>query len=462
MRRDIACAPERADAVVVSANKQRFRLSANLWRPIAQAMVAAAAMASVTPAGAQLHVNFPPQTQFSLVAPGGSARFNREFFGMHMHRSEQSGNWPDLAFGSWRLWDSYSGWLWLEPTPGTWDFAKLDAYIERAGNSGVSLLLPLGITPRWASARPDEAGIYGAGTSAEPADTERWRQYVRRVATRYAGKVAAYEIQNEANTTPFWTGGIPKLVELTRVAREEIRRADPKALLVAPSGVGLDKRIVWVRDFLAAGGAQYVDAASFHLYHSPMPPEAMVPRILEMREQMAAAGFQNMPLWNTEAGYYIEARPDSPQPKWQAGERPYVTSAETAGQYAVRSMLLARVLGFERFYWYAWDNDKMGFIEPGSKRRRPNAQALDRAITVLLRSEIQRCDRSVAGLWVCQLVMANGRPARAVWTDVGARPAVQSVSVSATATVWMFDGEPARAQAQDTVPADASVRLIVE
>ena len=429
---------------------------------VAKALAWLAALAISPPAFSQLHVSFPPNTPYSLVAPGGSARFSRDFFGMHMHRSEQAGNWPDVAFGSWRLWDSYSGWLWLEPTQGNWQFSKLDGYVERARESGVSLLLPLGVTPRWASARPDEAGIYGQGTSAEPADLERWRHYVRRVATRYVGKVAAYEIQNEANTTPFWTGGLPKLVELTRIAREEIRRVDPQALLVAPSGVGLDKRIAWVRDFLAAGGAQYVDAASFHLYHSPMPPEAMVPRVIEMREQLAAAGFDSIRLWNTEAGYYIEAKPDSPQPKWQANERPYVVSAETAGQYTVRSMLLARVLGFERFYWYAWDNDKFGFIEPGSKRRRPNAHALERAITVLLRSDIKRCDRSTSGLWTCQLVMANGKTARAVWTDAGASLPVQTIALASAATVFMFDREPAHAPAQLSVQADASVRLIVE
>lgn len=458
----------RVAPVAAPARASRVALHRSLARPgtcvrwLAHGSALLGALLAASPALPQLHVTSPPNTTYSLVAPGGSARFGRDFFGMHMHRSEQPGNWPDIAIGSWRLWDSYSAWFWLEPTSGNWQFDKLDAYVERARAAGVSLLLPLGVTPRWASARPDEAGIYGQGSSAEPADLERWRGYVRRVATRYAGKVAAYEIGNEANTTPFWTGGIPKLVELTRIAREEIRRADPKALLVAPSGVGLDKRIVWVRDFLAAGGAQYVDVASFHLYHSPMSPEAMVPRLMEMREQLAAAGFQNMPLWNTEAGYYIEARPDSPQPKWQANERPYVVTAETAGQYVVRSMLLARVLGFERFYWYAWDNDKFGFIEPGSKRKRPNAQALERAIAVLLRSDIRRCDRTATGLWTCQLVLANGKAARAVWTDAGATPAIQNVALAGPATVYQFDAEPAQAQALGSVPADASVRLIVE
>ena len=428
----------------------------------ARLFCAGSALLAAAPALPQAFELFPANTQYSLVPPGGSARFTRDFFGMHMHRSEQSGNWPDLAFGSWRLWDAYAQWFWLEPSPGAWQFAKLDSYIARASAAGISILLPLGVTPRWASARPDEPGIYAPGSSAEPANMEHWRNYVRTVAARYAGRIAAYEIGNEANTTPFWTVGIPKLVEMTRIAREEIKRADPNALLVAPSGTGLDKRVVWVRDFLAAGGAQYIDVASYHLYHSPMPPEAMVPRVLEMQDHMAKAGYKDVPLWNTEAGYFIDVRPETPQPKWLPGERPYVTTAETAGLYAVRSMLLARVLGFQRFYWYSWDNEKMGFIEPGSKRRRLNAQALDRAITVLLRSEIKRCDRSALGLWTCQMVMANGKAARAVWTDAGAIPKVQTVAMAGLATVYMFDGEPAQAQVQGSIQADASVRLIVE
>ena len=58
--------------------------------------------------------------------------------------------------------------------------------------------------------------------------------------------------------------------------------------------------------------------------------------------------------------------------------------------------------------------------------------------------------------------MANGKAARAVWTDVGANPKVQTVALATAATVFMFDGEPAQAQAQGSVQADASVRLIVE
>jgi len=431
-------------------------------RKFFQCLAMSVAMFSATSALSQLHVTFAPNAQYSLIAPGGRARFTRELVGLHMHRSELSGNWPDVAFGSWRMVSAYAEWMYVEPSLGNWQFAKLDGYVARATSVGLSITLPLAVTPRWASARPDEPGIYGPGTAAEPADLERWRTYVRTVAARYAGRIHSYEVHNEANTTPFWTGGIPKLVELTRIAREEIRMADPKALVIAPSGVGLDKRISWVRDFLSAGGAQYVDIASYHLYHSPMAPEAMVPRLQEMRTQLAAAGFASMPLWNTEAGYFVETRPDSPQPKWDKSERPYVIDADTAGQYVVRAMLLARVLGIERFYWYAWDSEKLGFLEPGSKARRPAARALERAATILLRSDVKRCDRSAGGLWTCQLVMANGKNARAVWTDPGAAPKVQSVALAGPATVYMFDGEPAQAQAQGSVQADGSVRLIVE
>ncbi|CAN0471445.1 unnamed protein product, partial [Phaeothamnion confervicola] len=64
-------------------------------------------MLAAAPVLPQAFELFPANTQYSLVAPGGAARFTRDFFGMHMHRSEQAGNWPDLAFGSWRLWDAY-------------------------------------------------------------------------------------------------------------------------------------------------------------------------------------------------------------------------------------------------------------------------------------------------------------------------------------------------------------------
>ena len=62
--------------------------------------------------------------------------------------------WPSVPFGAWRLWDAYVGWPQLEPKQGTWNFSTLDKYVALAEAHNVEILLPLGLTPEWASARP--------------------------------------------------------------------------------------------------------------------------------------------------------------------------------------------------------------------------------------------------------------------------------------------------------------------
>lgn len=429
------------------------------WRGRLACMTLAllAGVATCIPAAAQ----YAADSRITLVPPGGSARFGREYFGMHVHYGEREQNWPRIAFGSWRMWDANIGWAKLEPSQGIWNFDKLDLYVARAASASVSVLLPLGVTPTWASARPTEMGAYNPGSAAEPANLELWRNYVRRVATRYAGRVAAYQVLNEANFPSFWTGGIPKLVELTAIAREEIRRADPAAVLVMPSGVGLDQRISWVRDFLDAGGAKVVDVASYHLYHYYVQPEVIVPRMLEMRRQLAASGHQNMPLWNTETGYYF-ANIGGPPLNWTDDEAKRQIDRDVAARYLLRATLLARALGFERFYWYAWDNDKMGFMEPRDRSMRPHAKALEQFINLMLRAELRRCERASSGLWSCDLVLAGNRNARAVWVDDLGRPQKQALMVPAGAIVQGFDGGPAqRMEAGGQIEVDGAMRLVI-
>ena len=147
---------------------------------------------------------------------GASGPVPREYWGLHIHRAGALGSWP-AAFGAWRLWDARVAWPNLEPNPGQWRFDALDEYVEMAREHRVEILLPLGMSPSWASARPSEVSSYSPGATAEPADLQRWRDYVRTVAQRYKGRVRHYEIWNEPNLRSFYTGS-------TATMRSEERR----------------------------------------------------------------------------------------------------------------------------------------------------------------------------------------------------------------------------------------------
>src|SRR4051794_8649487 len=76
------------------------------------------------------------------------------FFGMHFHHAGTTTPWPAEPIGAWRLWDAYVAWSDLEPQKNQWQFDTLDRDVAQAKEHHAELLLVLGLSPTWASARP--------------------------------------------------------------------------------------------------------------------------------------------------------------------------------------------------------------------------------------------------------------------------------------------------------------------
>src|SRR5262250_2417953 len=74
------------------------------------------------------------------------------YFGMHFHHFLNGATtWPDMPVPEWRLWDAYVTWPDIEPARGQWHFGKLDKYVSIAEQHSAGILLPLGMSPSWAS-----------------------------------------------------------------------------------------------------------------------------------------------------------------------------------------------------------------------------------------------------------------------------------------------------------------------
>jgi len=383
----------------------------------------------------------PAMSPISLKPPGGPATMPRSYFGLHIHRPTVAGKWPTVLFGAWRLWDANVNWMDLEPQRGRWDFARLDADIARAQAAGIEIVVPFALSPVWASARPGEPSAYGQGHAAEPADMADWRNYVRTVATRYRGRVLAYELWNEAADKPFYSGSQKALLDMTRIAHDEVKAIDPAALIVAPSVWGMDARVGLVRKFLDAGGAQWVDVASYHMYHQPSPPESMIDSIRKLRADLDAGGYSKLPLWNTESGYFMSNSPTVPNENWSDYELARRISPAQAAPYVVRDLLLARAMGVERFFWYAWDNFHLGMIEPADNRLRGVGVAFGNAVSYLMRSTLEGCDRDKLGAWICRLTLANGKTARVLWQDPEAGEEPLRLPAPFTGNLKSFENE---------------------
>lgn len=366
----------------------------------------------------------------SIAAEVGGA-IERSYFGLHVHQLEQPQDWPTVRFGSIRLWDAKVAWKDLEPAYGKWNFERLDRFVDVAASNGVDVLLPLGLTPRWAALRPDQPSHYGPGNASEPYDTDLWRNYVRTVGQRYKGRVFHYEIWNEPNIPGFFSGDIDKLVDLTRIAREELKRIDASIRIVSPGmSSGSKGSVEYLDRYLAGGGAALVDVVGYHAYVQDRQPEALVPLVNSLREVMARRRISSHPLWNTESGWRIEIRDGTEEPKWVRVPGWKKLDQEMSMSYVARAFLVGRHVGFERFYWYAWDNTALGLVEPKARAPKAAALAFDTVIRWLVGRVLDQCSVS-SDVWSCRLVENSKQVGMIVWSAAGVRsfriPSGQSV-----------------------------------
>jgi hypothetical protein len=329
-----------------------------------------------------------------------------ELFGMHFHHLGGTTPWPDAPIAEWRLWDAYVAWPNLQPAKNRWRFELLDHYVAMAAEHHVGLLLPLGLSPAWASARPLEKSTYSPGFAAEPRDMEDWRTYVRTVVQRYKGRIGAYEIWNEPNLKQFWSGSVDQMIGLTAEAARIIRSIDPQALIVSPSATQ-DRGLAWLSEFLSKGGGTVVDVIGYHLYVAPQPPESTLALASSVKQLMLQAGIADKPLWNTEAGWFLP-KPFPP---------------ELAAAYVIREFVVNWAAGVQRLYWYAWDNHGWVSLETTQRDNTTLTVAGDAyavAFRWLIGSRMQSCSEDNEQTWTCEIERDRHRQWM-VWNVTGAR-----------------------------------------
>jgi len=435
-----------------------MRSVANVLRSLlAAAGVGAALVAPAAPARAQ------SQGPSSPVALAARPVIAPEFFGMHARFTEvpapgrkASATWPSTPVGSLRVGNTYVAWNDIEPKKGSFDFARLDDLVQRAQQKGAGVVVTLGRTPTWASARPEEPCAQGRGCAAEPRNLADWDDYVRAVVQRYKGRVDGYEIWNEpgfsdvepvlrpnGSAKQAFTGSAATMVELTRRASQIIRTTDPKARVVSPAVTSEANGVKRLEAFLKNGGGKWVDVIAYHFYVTT--PEDIVTEWGRLREALARHDLAKLPVWDTETGFVIDvdgrAGPDEVPPRKGWAEP---LPERVAGLYVARSLILQAAVGIDRVYWFNGDHDApegpMGFSHANGE---PNAagRAWVKARGWLLGAQPQRCERATTGLWKCEF-MREGRPVLFAWRERG----TEVIDVGARATAESLFGTPRAAQ----------------
>jgi hypothetical protein len=358
------------------------------------------------------------------------------FFGTHLHALVLRGRvqdppqvtpFPTGLVGAVRLWDSAVRWAETELEDGRFEFARLDTYVNTSRANGAEVLLTLGSTPRWASARPDEPCSYGFGCAAEPANISHWERYVQTLARRYKGRVGTYEVWNEPHPGQrfeghrgFFAGDMATLLDLARRAHTMLRREDPQAVLLTP---GFVNRLPILERYLAQGGTQWAQGLAYHLYASG--DKQLLEQLRELRAVLARQGVSHWPIVDTESSF------DRADPQKAASPGALVRDDYNTAALQMRAFILKAFAGVQATYYHGWDNGHSGMVDRQLKPTASyapyvavrqwlvGAQVLGCAS---LNADVVRCVASQQGQRVWLLWRKEPGPALSVPLDLSVSP----------------------------------------
>ena len=377
----------------------------------AAAVITAAAIGLAGCSSSEEPAPTPDATSTSVAGEGIPA----SLIGMHVEGVEVEA-WPSAPFGSLRLWDNGTAWSQVELTKGEFKWDNLEGALANAESKGMTdILQVLGTTPEWAASKVTEP-VYPPypGANSAPKNIEDWDAWVTAVATRYKGRIAAYQIWNEANLKQFFNGTPEQMVELTKHAYDIIKSIDPDALVVGASPAlrltsAFDRFFAAYLEGLAAEGWP-VDVIAIHTY-PPADGNPVTRRELVAKAQAAitAAGApETIQLWDTELNYGLAGPGDKPKQE--------ITGPAAAG-WIVRTYIDNLRLGIDRTYWYIWTQkpyDLLGIqAYPGSEGEQ-GFFALDNWV---VGSSLLGCDAEATAV-VCDFER-DGQRSIVAWSEGG-------------------------------------------
>jgi polysaccharide biosynthesis protein PslG len=215
-------------------------------------------------------------------------------------------------------------WEEFEKVRGQINWTELDRTVDSLNRAGIKALFSVLASPGWAA----EGGGHGL-----PTDVNTYANFVRQMAQRYKGRVAAYEIWNEQNLGLETNNRIEpgKYVELLKAAYRAIKAEDSGAIVVygglSPTGVidkqyAVDDAIYLEQSYLYNNGEvrNYFDVMGVHPGSHGNSPDELWPadrpgrnwadhpsfffrRVENMRDIMVGHGDGNKQIWLTEFGW---------------------------------------------------------------------------------------------------------------------------------------------------------------
>jgi hypothetical protein len=256
-------------------------------------------------------------------------------------------------------------WTAIETQAGQYTWSELDTIIDAAAASNTRVLLSVQHAPEFY--RSTSGGLF-------PSDPTTYQTFMQALATRYRGRVQAYEVWNEENLSrETGSGNVDPshYLPILKAGFNGIRAGDPTAmvLLGAPSPTGANipgeaiDDLQYLTQLYAANGGEarnYYDAVSAHPSGFSNPPDCtpLTPqcslsgawntdpsffafaRVGQYRELMVRNGESSKRVWFTEFGYCSSATPPA------GYEYCKYLSGQNQADYLVQALTRARSLDY--------------------------------------------------------------------------------------------------------------------
>jgi polysaccharide biosynthesis protein PslG len=352
----------------------------------------------------------PPPPRELVFAP-----IDEGFLGMHvagLHEGAFPG--PRVPVTSVRLWDTGTSWAQIEIERGRYNWSGLDRALATANAAGVDdVLMILGPTPTW-NARTTTGIHYPLpGAASVPRSFAAWDAFVTATVDRYAGRINAYQIWNEASLRMFWRGSGATLAQLTKRAYDIIKARDPEAMVVAGSTT-VRLPAAYERFFSAylqeLGELGWpIDVIAVHSYPTgEQDPQDRSENLRTVRQTLLDFGAPDLPVWDTELNYGL------------AGPGPIAKTPITGQQakdWTVRTYLDSFKYDIDRTYWYIWTPAPYDLLGIQMTNRSAAADALRTVADWLQGAEWGGCIQE-GPLNSCA-VRKDGVVSELLWTDEG-------------------------------------------
>lgn len=353
-------------------------------------------------------------------------------------------------------------WAGMEPQRGDYNWSVMDTYTSNALAAGLWTMPVNGdYGAAWSHRNDTLEDKWGKTTKI---NLDAWSAWWSELAKRYKERVGAWEIANETYWAP-----VQFVVDTHRAAYRAIKAADPDVPVVANVTIGYGGTVDYLKEYLAAGGAEGCDVISAHPYcgFQASPEQGGMREAGRRVNEVIKPYFKNPRQWWTEYAWMgdDEFNPDIPgvETDWS----PLIISERAMAQYVVRAYLAGMASGVERMLYFL-DQDTATWQFPAGLLReegiRPALCAINTLCRVLEFTDFVR-DVNLAVDVELRVFRGANRAAAAVWsTAVPERRCVLRAALAAKDVVVLdFMGNtikfPANAR-QIAVPFDGAPAYI--